>query len=276
MIKGHHAVNPLLDDNRRFLFQCVVDTLNYTIPNRTPFLGPQPLDCLNPDLTNIALDKHSIHVARADIYTGTFIEHFPFDISNPLQKAERELTLASTYAANSVYYLAMKLRLVTYRAPKDPVAIRQILADMEAFHQDNEYLQFLAAAHYAKHLADWDKALPLADKLLKTKPTEFSIAHWVYIYYYIAAGDWDNAKITHDFTPKVTGKGGLVVLPAIACFTNMTELYTSITASLKSEDLFEKDKYIAFIKLGDRHESIESQLIRPEMFETCPVFQTAE
>lgn len=273
MIINYHATNPEIKKSRRFLYQCLLDTLTYTRPDIPRHLGPNPLDCLQPNLAIIPSDKHLLHIARADIYTGIITGHFPFNVKRPLEKAERELEAAKKYGIHSVYYLYINLRLERLKHPINKTAILQILNDMETDQPNSELLQYIIASTQAEVFANWDIALPLADKLLKSKKNQQSVINWIYVRYYISKGKWEMAKQALKTVPAETGKNSLTERTSIICNTRSTNQYANITLALTQAKLRDKASYVAFIKAQQDHQIIKEQLMKPEMFETCPVFQ---
>ncbi|PHR58661.1 MAG: hypothetical protein COA43_10420 [Robiginitomaculum sp.] len=268
-----HANNLDVNAKRRKIYQCFIDANSFSLPNIPNYRGKNPLNCLDPKLTNIRRDKNLIHVARANLYLNSLSGNFPIKIENPLQKADAELKRAQHNEFSSAEYLFTKLHVERYKTPQDNKKVKAILNELQQQYPNYQNAQFIQAYTYAELFADWGKVLPLANELLKNKNTTLSHANIFYVYHYISRNEWENAYVSFTKTPPSTAPMKTAFEAILFCNLRSQDETSDLKQSLKTFKISTPADFTHYIKKRRMHKSIEDNLLKPEIFTSCPLFQ---
>ncbi|PHR58662.1 MAG: hypothetical protein COA43_10425 [Robiginitomaculum sp.] len=267
----YHATNIHISKTRRYLYQCFLDAGTYTITDATKYFYTNLLSCLDSRLTNIARDKNRIHTTRADVYIGVHYGALPYDVESPLKKAEAELKIAQKHEFNSRGYLHALLKVEVEKIPRNNKNIQMIFDNMHRLYPNNHDMDYLRAYILAEYYIDWPKVLPLADALLQESKGQFSHANLFYVYYYIHKNDWENASKRYDLIPENRSTTHIIYGAIISCNLSRFRPEDNFVQRLKNNKITSLQSLTDYIKKKRLHETLESQLLKPEILKNCPI-----
>lgn len=272
VIVQYHANNIRIDPKRRYLYQCALDALTFTVVDAPNYLGSNLLTCLDPSLTNIPIDKGFIYILQADVFSQIALGNLNLPVQNSAQKAQQSLERAKEYAYRLPNYFSLKIRVELLKNPIDLIKLRETIDNYYSLYTDSNGAAYIIAEIESKYFGNWDRARQLTLQAIGSMSEESHFAQIVLFNHAVMIEDWNEAKKRYPLTSKDTGISTLIPVAHLACNTKDDVLIQKVRKQLAKHQIEDWDAIVTYIKSRHYHKTYEKRLIDAHAISSCNLF----